>query len=127
MPPKPKKPCAQPRCSTLTIEKYCAQHAHKQAEQTAEKDAHYDRLHRDPKATAFYKSMPWRHMRIYIKRRDVGLCQICLRDKRITAGTLVHHKVPLLNDWDRRLDPTNLELVCSPCHNRIHNMMKGGI
>ncbi|MEU3039173.1 HNH endonuclease [Nocardia salmonicida] len=33
---------------------------------------------------------------------------------------IVHHKVELKEDWSKRLDMDNLEVVCIGCHNKIH-------
>jgi len=58
-------------------------------------------------------------MRRLILERDHGLCQECLRHGRYTPATAVHHKQELLERWDLRLDPDNLESLCDECHNRM--------
>lgn len=88
----------------------------------------YDRIHRDPRVTEFYKSMSWRRIRIFVLRRDHELCVRCYKQQRITKATIVHHIVELdPNDehaWSLRLVPTNLESVCQACHNAEHKTAK---
>lgn len=82
-------------------------------------DRYYDRHKRNPQARAFYRSAAWQRMRRLILERDHGLCQECLRHGRYTPATAVHHKQELLERWDLRLDPDNLESLCDECHNRM--------
>jgi len=82
-------------------------------------DRYYDKYLRDPRAKAFYHSAAWMRMRELILARDHGLCQECLRQGRYTPATAVHHKQELLERWDLRLDPDNLESLCDECHNRM--------
>ncbi len=82
-------------------------------------DRYYDRYERNPQARAFYRGAAWLRMRKLILERDHGLCQECLRHGRYTPATAVHHKQELLERWDLRLDPDNLESLCDECHNRM--------
>ena len=59
-------------------------------------------------------------MRNYVRGRDSGLCQECLRNGIFRAGTQVDHIVPIEDDWGQRLDPENCELKCDDCHNKKH-------
>lgn len=54
------------------------------------------------------------------------LCEECLKGGVITPSEHVHHIVSFMNyDELKRievaLDPSNLEALCSTCHNLIHN------
>lgn len=49
-----------------------------------------------------------------IKRRDNGLCQICLRAGRSRMGSEVDHIVPLCVGGSD--EASNKELVCRECH-----------
>ena len=53
---------------------------------------------------------------IQVYQRDLGLCRWCLHEGKYTAGAEVHHIVPLAEDFDLRLEKTNLILLCVPCH-----------
>lgn len=81
---------------------------------------HYDEHKRDREAKRFYGSAAWRRARDAVLIRDNGLCQPCLRRKRITPANTVHHKDPLRKAWDKALDLDNLEAICPACHNREH-------
>ncbi|WP_054948968.1 HNH endonuclease [Numidum massiliense] len=114
MPSRPKKPCAAPGCPNLTDGQYCEQHAHK----SAERDRYYDRHHRDKQARTFYRSPEWKLVRQRALNRDSGLCQHCLRRKRITMADMVDHIVPIRKAWHLRLDTRNLQSLCNSCHNK---------
>jgi len=81
---------------------------------------HYDQTKRDQRAKIFYNSDAWLAVREEALIRDIYLCQECLRRKKITPADMVHHIVPLRDDWDKGLDLDNLESLCSACHNREH-------
>ena len=121
MPNKPKKPCSKHGCKNLTTSKFCKEHKQVETTVKAERDKHYDkeiRQKRDKEYTDFYQSEEWKIAR---KRRlmlDHGLCQECRRKGVITYADVVHHKVPIKVDWDRRLDIDNLESLCHRCHNK---------
>ena len=65
----------------------------------------------------FYNSKEWKSLRDYKFAEAGGLCERC---KKITGGKDVHHIEPIEVNWDRRLDYTNLELLCKDCHNETH-------
>lgn len=79
-------------------------------------------------AETFRKTTAWQRKAEEIKERDMYLCQLCLRGFR---GSLVkynyhklsvHHVVPILEDWDLRLENENLITTCEP----HHKMMERG-
>ena len=80
----------------------------------------YNRFRRDRRSQRFYESTAWRNKRKEIIRRDKGRCQACERRGIITVGNVVHHIEELKDNWERRLDSTNLEVLCHSCHNKIH-------
>lgn len=120
---KPHRPCTAPMCPNLTRERYCSEHADKakqeQAEREKERHRRYDRYKRDHKAAAFYKSKAWERARKQALMRDHGLCQHCLKEKRITPADMVHHKKPVRTHWHLRLVLSNLVSLCNACHARI--------
>lgn len=59
----------------------------------------------------FYHSTEWTHMRDAIRQRDLGLCQRCGMELN-----LIDHIVPSKDDWDDRLNPDNLQALCTECH-----------
>lgn len=70
----------------------------------------------------FRDSPSWRKKREQIQERDNYLCQVCLRNLYNTINqftyinTSVHHIVPLVSDWSKRLDDDNLVTLCSMHH-----------
>lgn len=110
---KPLKPCNKPGCSNLTRSGYCEQHKNAKKEN----DRYYNKFIRNKKHDRFYHSSAWKKAREIIKIRDNGLCVKCFENKKIVIGTIVDHIIPLSVDWDKRLEESNLQLLCASCHN----------
>lgn len=56
-------------------------------------------------------------------RRQMGftettrpLCADCEENDRVTPAEHIHHKVKIVVDPSKRLDPSNLVCLCSKCH-----------
>lgn len=84
------------------------------------KTARYNRQ-RDPRYTAFYKTKAWR-MTSRAKLQSVAYrCEAKL-DKCTGLAVEVHHIKPIRTPegWDLRLEWSNLEAVCTNCHNGRH-------
>lgn len=64
----------------------------------------------------------WQRKREEIKKRDLYLCQICIRElyntatKYNTEELSVHHNIPINEDYNKRLDNSNLLTVCDYHH-----------
>lgn len=64
----------------------------------------------------------WDKKRLVVIERDMGLCQECKRQGRITQGKDVDHKVSKAKaaqmGWreDQTESVANLEYLCVPCH-----------
>lgn len=71
-------------------------------------------------ALKFYHSRMWRQARLLALVRDNYQCQRCKQRGLIKEGNIVHHIVPLKEDWDRRTELDNLETICADCHNQEH-------
>lgn len=117
---RPKRPCSRPGCPNLTTGRYCKEHGAEKKKEKAERYKYYDEHQRNQRARRFYKSRAWQAARQRALVRDKHLCQHCLQDKRITPASTVHHVIPLLTNWRKRLDMDNLVSLCSACHNRVH-------
>ena len=113
---KSMKPCASPMCPNLTKERYCNDHQDRARQEKAERDRYYDRYQRDKRSTAFYKTKSWEAVREEALRRDKGLCQHCLKRKRINYAEMVDHIIPIRIDWSLRLTMSNLQALCNKCH-----------
>ena len=116
--PKCKKliPAGLPYCSTCAPIVEAARQVYKE-ENARKKAAAYNRR-RDPKYGAFYRSKEWR-LTSKSKLQDAAYkCESC--------GGLaveVHHVKPIQTPegWEERLEWSNLEALCTSCHNKRHN------
>lgn len=69
----------------------------------------------------------WQKKREEIKKRDLYLCQICIRElydtinKYNTEHLSVHHNIPINEDYNKRLDNNNLLTVCDQHHELCEN------
>ena len=85
------------------------------------KQTTYDR---DSKYNKFYKRKEWIKGRQLAIVRDHALCRDCLDKDVITPYNIVHHIVPIKEDWSKRLDIDNLVCLCESCHQKRHKSMK---
>ncbi len=53
-------------------------------------------------------------------------CRECARRGLDRPARIVDHIIPVRDAPERRLDPTNLQPLCWPCHNRKTNRSDGG-
>ena len=72
------------------------------------------------KYAKFYNSAEWKFLRSQKFYESDGLCEMCQAKGIIRVGQEVHHKIPINEDWSKRLDYDNLILLCSECHNLQH-------
>lgn len=83
------------------------------------------------KEMGFYHKPAWRKIRLVALQRDNYLCQECLRKKKITPATEVHHIRPLEDYPELGLELSNLESICWACHEetkrRKYVMRVGGV
>lgn len=126
MPQRPLRPCKKIGCINLTRDKtgYCELHIQEYLEylkmQKAERDKRYDervRRIRDKQYYEFYKSDEWARTKTRALIRDKGLCQWCLSKGIIRTADVVHHIVPIKENWGLRFDLQNLISLCHECHN----------
>lgn len=72
---------------------------------------------------SFYKTTAWRKCRDAYFRQHT-LCEECLKEGKVTAGVIVHHKQHIsrmnMNDPNVLLNHDNLETLCVAHHNQIH-------
>ena len=68
----------------------------------------------------FYHSREWKELREEALERDGYLCVECKKRGIITPANTVHHIKPLRIDQARALQLSNLETVCTACHNKLH-------
>ena len=74
------------------------------------------------KAQSFRSSYAWYKKQKHIRERDLNLCRICLLNlfdtvNRFNYNNLsVHHIIPIINDYSKRLDDDNLITLCRHHH-----------
>ena len=72
----------------------------------------------------FYNSTAWKKTREAYKSSKQGLCERCLAKGLINPCEEVHHKVRLttenINDASISLNYSNLECLCTECHEKEH-------
>lgn len=119
-----------PKCKTIIPQtmKYCPDCQKKVDEYLEQKrqgykskaNKKYDEK-RNKKYVIFYQSSEWKILRA-VKLSEAGyLCEDCKEKGGITAADQVHHMESIEDNWDRRMDITNLRCLCNKCHNERHN------
>jgi 5-methylcytosine-specific restriction protein A len=112
MPSKPMKPCSQPGCSKLTMDRHCPDHAKT-----------YDRQ-RGTAAERGYDSK-WRKARAHYLQKH-PLCVECHNEGLINAATVLDHIKPHKGDkvlfWDR----SNWQGLCKAHHDAKTAREDGG-
>ena len=121
--------CKQRGCHELTRSKegYCDKHINEyrqkvnQRKREWEKKSGYKHPKNNTKTEKFYSSAQWQFLR-ESKKADVDyLCEECSKHGVDRTATNVHHKVPILKDWDLRFDYDNLEALCWKCHKYLRH------
>ena len=109
MPRSPKKPCRWPGCPRLTDRQYCPEHEKAARQQ-------YDRFERSPDINKTY-GRAWKRIRDRYAAEH-PLCELCLKDGRLTPVEEVHHILPISHGGTH--DRSNLMSLCRSCHQKIH-------
>ena len=81
-------------------------------------------LENKKKRREIYNSKEWIHLS-RLKRQDQPLCEMCLKNDRVTPSNQVHHIKSFLTkegniDYDLAYDYNNLMSLCTDCHVMIH-------
>lgn len=110
-------------CKCGKIIKYSEQYCDTCNDSRKDYYKHYDNNYRDKKSAAFYNSIEWEKTRRFIlgKYKDLDLYAYYIGKELVHADT-VHHIEELKDNWDRRLDITNLFPLSSSNHSKIHKM-----
>jgi len=89
-------------------------------------------MSRDKRYQRLLNDKQWKLLRAAVFRRTNGLCELCLKEGFITPGVDVHHIRPVeqaktVEGPDgmraRCYDPNNCQLLCVPCHIKVHQEM----
>lgn len=119
MPKAPPKLCKNPLCKTRFEPNngkngYCIPCSDKHRAKNP-RLAHNDPTH-DIKAQEFYQSKQWKILSKKHKQQN-PLCIHCLELSIVNPAQVSDHIIEIRDDWDKRLDPTNLQSLCHSCHN----------
>lgn len=80
---------------------------------------HYPERRRNSEADRFRNTRRWRSKAEHIRSRDCNCCRVCLEAGLIEYRELsVHHIIPLVQDFTRRLDDENLITLCRFHHEK---------
>jgi 5-methylcytosine-specific restriction protein A len=111
MPRRPRRGCATSGCPRLAVEggQYCEEHQRLAAQQ-------YNKHTRSPDTTRS-TAEPGRESATATLRR-ILLCEMCLKEGRLTPVEEVHHILPISQGGDHR--ESNLMSLCQSCHTKIH-------
>lgn len=112
VPRKPRRPCSAAGCPRLAAEgkQYCVVHE-KQARDS------YNKYERAPDVNKKY-GRAWKRIRDrYVAEHP--LCEMCLKNGRLTPVQEVHHIVPISQGGTH--DHSNLMSLCQSCHTKLHH------
>ncbi len=112
MPRKPRRPCGKQGCSRLAVEggQYCEVHMKEERDR-------YNKYERSPDTGKKY-GRAWKRIRDRYAEAH-PLCEMCLKEGRLTPVEEVHHILPISQGGDHRR--SNLMSLCQSCHNKIHH------
>ena len=86
------------------------------------RDRQFQRSKENKRVYDFHRSYKWKNKSIAIRERDNYCCQVCKRglhnpDRQYETDNIsVHHIIPVAEDWERRLDDSNLVSLCLKHH-----------
>ena len=111
----PLKRCNHPSCRVHVpfTESYCDKHVGKVNQVY---NRYYDT--KDKKYKDFYNSRGWINTRQVALIDDDWLCQVCKSKGVVKVADMVDHTVPVKENWDMRLELSNLKSMCWGCHNK---------
>lgn len=113
------------RCSK-TVEqgqRYCSECKKYFNERDKEHHREYKKNRTDIKEQRLYTSRDWGRIKQHIKSKYNGLCLWSYyNDNRIVSMDVVHHIVPVKDDWGMRLDIYNLIPLSNRAHIHIHKL-----
>ena len=87
-------------------------------------------MSRDPRYQKLLNDKRWKLLRAEVFRRSNGLCELCKAEGFITPGVDVHHIRPVeqaktVQEMERlAYNPANCQLLCVPCHIKVHQDMR---
>ena len=88
----------------------------------AKKERRYCRTKERTNEMKFRSTAEWQKKVAEVRRRDAGLCKLCLYEGRINGRDLsIHHIDPIRQNPDRKLDNDNLITLCREHHQLVES------
>lgn len=93
---------------------------------SGEKNRHYN-TRNDNQFYKFYHCNKWKELsrKVVQKYGAIDIYSYYIY-KLIEYGQIVHHVIPIKEDWERRFDESNLIYLTASNHQLIHKQMKEG-
>lgn len=87
----------------------------------------YDTVGRDDKTKKFYKSSQWTNLskQTRLRYHNIDLYQL-YKYRRLVPSDMVHHIIPVKEDWSKRLDPDNLIPLSNKSHAEVEREYEKG-
>ena len=125
--------CSWHGCSKIVPDgvSYCEYHSSKYDKEQKERYKEYSERRRQDKEQKkyqdFYNSEVWKNFRKSIISSFYGLDIIELyRTGKVVMGVRVHHIIPLEDDWNSRLDISNMIYFTEKNHRTVHAVYDKG-
>lgn len=109
----PRKPCRTCQRATANRNGYCDAHQG----DVRSRQRELDRARQDTATRRLYRGARWARLRAWQLTRE-PLCAYCMKLGRVTLAGVVDHRQPHKGSEALFFDPTNLQSLCAPCHNR---------
>ena len=85
----------------------------------------YDRYSRDQRSRRFYNGKEWEMGRAAALDTDGGIdVYLYMTEGIVVVADMVHHIIPIRDDWNKRLDVDNMMSLSSDTHSMIEQMYK---
>jgi len=81
------------------------------------------KLIRSDNLMKFYKCKEWLALRERALKRDNNECQLCKAKGKVGPAENVHHMKEVKTHPELALSLDNLQCLCIPCHNEVHDRL----
>lgn len=106
-------------------DRYCEECNKKVEQYKKDNNKYYDKHRRNKKSTEFYHSQEWINLRAFVLSKYKGLDLYAYYvEKRIVYASPVHHIIEIEEDWEKRLDISNLIPLSNANHNKMDALYK---
>jgi 5-methylcytosine-specific restriction protein A len=106
MPELAPRPCNKLGCRNLSTDSYCIDHK--------ASNSGWNRYHKGKSRHERGYGNAWDKLRKRILKRDMGLCQVCIKEGVYTPAKAVDHIKPKAAGGND--NPINLQSICNECH-----------